>query len=1814
MRLRELSRGTVWWKSLRWRIIAWSFIPTAIILALVALVGFYAYQQVAEMLTINSSRELVRLSAGQLSAEMVDYGKLLTAAARTADFSDPSVTARRLALQKASNRLAIFDAGVLVLDNSGQVIATEPEQPAPGGQDWSKRTLFRQMVRSPGTVLGEIISPDPQGLSVVVVAVPITGAQGELTGTLAGMFRVGATSVSSFYGSIVKLRLGADATAYLVDSSGAVLYHTVSDRIGSDFSSQPAVQLVTSDKSGAFRTRDVTGRDIVAAYAPVPGTSWGLVLEQDWAKLLASGRTYGDLLLLLLALGVVIPAVVVTVGVRKITEPIAKLIAGSQEVASGHFGHMITVQTGDELEELSGQFNQMSAQLKDSYAAVQAREERLSLAMQGTNDGYWDWDLRTDTVYFSPRWKTMLGYQEHELENCYETWHHLIHPDDAERVMVELQAYLEGNLPVYELEHRLRCKDGLYRWILTRGVALRGADGKPYRIAGSHTDITERKQAEEALRASEAELRALLAAMTDVIMVLDKDGRYLKIAQTDASRLYRPASELLGRTLADVLPAPQAEVFLGNLRHALETRQAVNLEYSMLIGGRAVWFAATISPMLADKVLWVARDITESRQAEEALRESEERFRATFEQAAVGLSHVAPDGKWLWVNQKLCDIVGYTREELLNKNFRELTYPEDLAADLEFLDDLMAGKRQTYELEKRYIRKDGSIIWIQLNVSLLRDAAGNAKYIISVVEDITERKRAEEAIVQSEKRFSQVFHASPLPTTITTLRDGQYVDVNDAWLRLYGYRRDEVIGNTSLGLNLWVHPEERVPMIRQLQATGSVRDFEHQARIKSGEVRDVLVSAEVIELGGERYNLSLVYDITERKRAESQIRRQNEYLQALHQTALGVLGELKLTELLEKIVERAVNIIGDAYGCVYLVTPDKTALEMKVGTGLFQRHIGTFLARGEGLTGRIWETGEPLLVADYGRFAYRASEFAQDPIGSALGVPLRWGAQMVGVFGLARVTGAEPLRSEELELMGRFAQLASIALENASLHSSIQAELSERVRAQAALQERLSFERLVTNISTEFINLEPDRFDDGIDMALAAIGEFTGSDRSYVFKFSDDGARMTNTHEWCRTGVAPTKHLYRERPVETLPWILEQIRQLQVVHVPKVRELPPEASVDQQVCLSHPDPTISIIVVPMIYRGSVVGFLGFDSVRTEKTWTEDSISLLRMVGQVFVNAQQHKQAQQAVQWANQTLERRVEERTHELATLNAVAALVSRTLDLREVAGNALDKTMQVLGMGIGLACRLETRIDECGVASPYLTPLAARGVSDGLCERLSSIALQETMLEQAAGQPVVWQTADDSPAFSQALASEGVSIAVSVPLQVKGKLVGAIFLGTRGLRVIKPEELALLAAIGQQVGMAVENARLYMAEQERLEEAERRRRVAEGLREIFAVLNSQQSLDETLDYIVKQACQLIGSDAAALFQLQSEQALLAIQAASGLDADYVTSLALPLGKGGAGRALATRQPLPVPDVGLFVERLGQEPGADQDPEVISLKRLCDKGYLALLSVPLIVRDGDYGALSLYYRQPREFSQEEMRLAQTLADQAALAIESARLRDQAEQAAAIAERSRLARELHDSVTQSLYSVTLYAEAAARLLTAGNHTTAAEHLYDLRDTSQEALREMRLLIFQLRPPALEKSGLAAALQARLDGVEARGGIGTDLVVEGEEHLPRAVQEELYHLSQEALNNALKHARAHQVRVYLQFMEHATVLQVHDDGVGFDIESARQSGGLGLRGMEERVQRIGGKLLIESAPDQGTRVTIIVPTQKGQGGEK
>ncbi len=569
--------------------------------------------------------------------------------------------------------------------------------------------------------------------------------------------------------------------------------------------------------------------------------------------------------------------------------------------------------------------------------------------------------------------------------------------------------------------------------------------------------------------------------------------------------------------------------------------------------------------------------------------------------------------------------------------------------------------------------------------------------------------------------------------------------------------------------------------------------------------------------------------------------------------------------------------------------------------------------------------------------------------------------------------------------------------------------------------------------------------------------------------------------------------------------------------------------------------------------------------------------------------------------AYKTLTQRVKDRTRELGLLNSVAAVASGLTDIRVILAVSAEKTMEAFGLeGCG-AYGLE---EETGA----MVMLAHKGLSETFISQMVRLDLQEALAGKTLSleEPLSWDV-NEYPGGPRRefLEAEGLKRIIGVPLAAKKKLMGALVIISRSDRVLSPEEGSLLMAVGQQIGLAMQNARLLETQRLQREEAERRREVAEGMRETLAVLNSNKPTQETLDFLISQACQLMKCDAASLFQIITPEGQLHIQAACGLDLETVTAITLALGQGAADRALRWKNPIIVSDTADWEEGDGREANPEFAEDLTGLELLMDQGFRAILAVPLIIAGASYGGIVLYHRQPRHFTGEEISLAVAIGSQAALAMENARLRAQAGQTAAFAERNRLARELHDSVTQSLYSVTLYAEAAARLLQAGQTTDAAGHLKDLGVTAREALREMRLLIFELNPPALETGNLAEALQVRLDAVEARGGMSVTFSAQGDECLSALARQELYQIAQEALNNALKHSRAQAVRVLLTHRAGETTLSISDDGVGFRTEQAQKSGGAGLRGMKERVARIHGKLSVVSAPGGGTTVTVTAP---------
>ena len=372
---------------------------------------------------------------------------------------------------------------------------------------------------------------------------------------------------------------------------------------------------------------------------------------------------------------------------------------------------------------------------------------------------------------------------------------------------------------------------------------------------------------------------------------------------------------------------------------------------------------------------------------------------------------------------------------------------------------------------------------------------------------------------------------------------------------------------------------------------------------------------------------------------------------------------------------------------------------------------------------------------------------------------------------------------------------------------------------------------------------------------------------------------------------------------------------------------------------------------------------------------------------------------------------------------------------------------------------------------------------------------------------------------------------------------------------------------------------------QQLLDATELRLAESESIQRTTTALLQKLMLDEVLEIVCTEAIKLTGATGSAVLLIEDE-GWLQVSISTG---NPLPSLdRIPIEGSLAGKAVEDGIPI-----------LINEP----DYHIQAYHRNSD--FPPLLVVPLRVQDTNIGVIDVVNKQSG-FNDDDIRIMGLFADQAAIAIEKATLHQQTEALAIIEERQRLARELHDSVTQSLYSVTLYADAARRALSSRQYDIVSENVMELRNMAQEAMLDMRLLIFELHPPILEKEGLVVAIQTRLESVEVRSGIHADFKVEGERRLPLDVETELYRIAQESLTNVVKHARAQCVSVELLYNDVQCRMKIWDNGIGFDPTSAAQEGGMGLRGIEARVKRIGGKFFIDSSRDDGT--TIIVEVKR------
>ncbi|MBD2461861.1 PAS domain-containing protein [Oscillatoria sp. FACHB-1407] len=560
---------------------------------------------------------------------------------------------------------------------------------------------------------------------------------------------------------------------------------------------------------------------------------------------------------------------------------------------------------------------------KFAEQALQKAEESYSLATRAAKVGVWEWNLRTNDFYLDPTIKGLLGYTDDEIPNDIEYWATFVHPDDRDAVMVSVQDHLDGKTSEYAYEHRMLHKDGSIVWILARGQVLRDEQGNPERMVGVDMDVSHLKQAEVALQQSEERFREIAQTVSQAFFVHSAaTGEYIYISPA-YERIWGYSCDTLYQNqkfwLDTVHPDDRPQV-LASVAHQCEGN-SVQREYRIIRpDGDIRWISAQIT-LIRDEAgtplrfIGLAEDISHRKRAEEALRQSEQIFRQAFETSAFGISIRSPEGKYLRVNQTLCQILGYTDVELLQLTYRDVTHPDDLAiAPQQTINKLVTGEIPYYRLEKRFLHKQGHIVWGLISMSVVRDLQQQPLYFVTQVQDITARKATELENLKLRERLQ--FLIAKTPAAIFTCKvedDYGATFMSDNIQSILGYKAQEFVQNSEFWMS-HVHPDDTSTILAGLDPLFEHGFHTHEYRFlhQDGTYRWMRNGLNLVrDANGKPIEMvGYFIDITDRKQAEDALRLSEELFRQIIENISDVF-------FLKDAQTGALIYINSAYETVY---------------------------------------------------------------------------------------------------------------------------------------------------------------------------------------------------------------------------------------------------------------------------------------------------------------------------------------------------------------------------------------------------------------------------------------------------------------------------------------------------------------------------------------------------------------------------------------------------------------------------------------------------------------------------------------------------------------------------------------------------------------------------------------------------------------------------------------------------------------------------------------------------------------------------------
>ncbi|HNW90933.1 MAG TPA: PAS domain S-box protein [Bacteroidales bacterium] len=482
-----------------------------------------------------------------------------------------------------------------------------------------------------------------------------------------------------------------------------------------------------------------------------------------------------------------------------------------------------------------------------------------------------------------------FGYEYQDIPTM-ERWWTQAYPDEKYRKealdqwTALVNKAIEENKEIERKEYQVTCKDGSVKTMIIFGVIVND------KVLCLFEDITERKNAEEELRKSRMLLRTMIDSLQIWISAIDLDGKYFIANKFHEEFFKRPLYSIEGHNMREIFSEKDYKKHKDYFDECIRTGKSIEVSNEIHNKeDKILHVFGTYTPLFDKdrKIFGIASlvmDISQQKTAEIALKESEEQFRTTFENAPIGMSLNTINGNFFQVNQAFCQMMGYTQEELQKFNFSDITFSEDIEASRQFIRNLLTQNLKHTFMEKRYVKKDGSVIWAITSASVLRDINDNPKFVVVQVLDITELKMTEQKLEEAKNQLEIVFDNGPDAILLTRIEDGFYIDSNKTFTKYTGYTPDDLRGKSTLDIDIWDNPKDRDILLHEVKTKGFCHNLELVVKNKNGTKRIIDMSAEVIVIRGIPHLLSISRDIVERKKMEELLQKQNNDLYELNAT------------------------------------------------------------------------------------------------------------------------------------------------------------------------------------------------------------------------------------------------------------------------------------------------------------------------------------------------------------------------------------------------------------------------------------------------------------------------------------------------------------------------------------------------------------------------------------------------------------------------------------------------------------------------------------------------------------------------------------------------------------------------------------------------------------------------------------------------------------------------------------------------------------------------------------------------------------------